>query len=88
VTNLGCKLVRAANREQSPYKLEPAINMFPFWLKPRAASISMDSLGVNEHSPSDLRSEGEGNMHRKLQLLLIKLAKERDFFHHKLNYCV
>jgi len=69
VTNLGYKLVKAANRERPPYKLEPATNMFVLRLKPRAASMRMDSSGVNGHSPSDLSSEGEGNLHRKLQLL-------------------
>jgi hypothetical protein len=38
-------------------------------LKPRAASIRIDSSGVSGHNPSALRSEGEGNLHKRFQLL-------------------
>lgn len=74
MTNLGYKLVKATNRERPPYKLEPAINMCVLRLKPRAASIRMDSSGVKGHRPSDLSSEGEGNLRRRFQLFLMSKA--------------
>lgn len=64
VTNLGYKLVKAANLDWPPYICEPATNIWVLRLKPRAASKSIASSGVKGHRPSDLSSAGEGNLHR------------------------
>lgn len=62
VTNLGYKFVKAINLDFPPYICEPATNTRVLRLKPRAASISIDSSGVKGHRPSDLSSWGEGNL--------------------------
>lgn len=67
VTKLGYKLVKAANLALPPYICAPATYTWVLRLKPRAASISTASSGVNGHKPSDLSTAGEGNLKKVKQ---------------------
>ena len=65
VTKWGYRLVKEASLDGPPYIWAPARNIWVLRLKPRAASISTASSGVNGQRPSDLSSSGEGNLQRK-----------------------